>query len=268
MTMFGDNDPLRSPIGCLNPIVKLSAVVVFGLSALIWPNPFLGVILILVLALVAASARMGVRFWKLMLGFGVPAAAMLLLIQGMYSPDNRTFIIDLGFARLGLEGTVKALNIVVVLLVFLGSFTIVNQTTSPGKLIAALTARGFSAKIGYLVLASLNVIPQMQRRLHTIRAAQEARGLETDGSIICRMRATIPLLGPVVMSSLTDAQERGMTLETRGFSIGGKQTSFIKDEWHTVDRILLIGLGVYLVFVVIVSICVRVGAMALPEVLG
>ena len=38
-----------------------------------------------------------------------------------------------------------------------------------------------------------------------------------------------PLLGPVVMSSLTDAQERGMTLETRGFGIKGvKLTTYVE----------------------------------------
>ena len=119
-----------------------------------------------------------------------------------------------------------AAKVVVSLLVFLGSFYIMNKTTYVGAMVSALTSGGLSAKVGYLVLASLNVVPQMQRRMAVIQEAQSARGLDASGGVIARIKAYIPLLGPVVMSSLTDAQERGMTLETRGFGITGvKQTS-------------------------------------------
>jgi energy-coupling factor transport system permease protein len=40
------------------------------------------------------------------------------------------------------------------------------------------------------------------------------------------------------MSSLTDAQERGMTLETRGFGISGtRQTSYVQVRVRTCDRL-------------------------------
>ena len=41
----------------------------------------------------------------------------------------------------------------------------------------------------------------------------------------------MPLIGPLVMSSLMSVQERGMTLETRGFGTSNKKvTSFTEVE--------------------------------------
>ena len=104
-------------------------------------------------------------------------------------------------------------------------------------------------------MASLNVVPQMQRRMAVIQEAQEARGVETGGTIFARVKAYIPLLGPVVMSSLTDAQERGMTLETRGFGMKGvKQTSYVEVRTTKRDK----GVNIFLALFFIITVAVTV----------
>ncbi|OZG61947.1 cobalt transport protein [Bifidobacterium lemurum] len=249
----------------LNPLTKVAAVFAFGLAALIWPDPWLGLALIVVVFVIAFVAKIGPSFTKIMVGFGIPITVMLMFIQGLYSPRNRTVIADFGFAQLGLEGVMYAAKIIVVVMVFLGSFTIMNSTTYVGKLVAALTGTGVNAKVGYLVLASLNVVPQMQRRMAVIQEAQSARGLDVGGSLIDRVKASLPLLGPVVMSSLTDAQERGMTLETRGFGIKGvRQTSYVQVERTRADRVVRIALAVFFIAVVVVSALAYAGVVTLP----
>ena len=206
----------------------------------------------------SGSAKMLKEFAKIMFGFGIPITVMLMFIQGCYSPKNVTFIADLRFAKVGLEGVLYAAKIISTLLVFLGSFYIMNKTTYTGKLVAALTATGLPPKAGYLVLASLNVVPQMQRRMSVIQEAQSARGVETGGGIIARVKAYIPLLGPVVMSSLTDAQERGMTLETRGFGITGvKQTSYVEVTKSTADKVLKFILILFFAAVIVLTILMK-----------
>ncbi len=242
----------------LNPMTKILAVFSLGLGTLIFPNSWLGLAVIILLFFVAGNAKMLKDFAKIMFGFGIPITVMLMFIQGCYSPKNVTFIADLGFAKVGLEGVLYAAKIVSTLLVFLGSFYIMNKTTYTGKLVAALTASGLPPKAGYLVLASLNVVPQMQRRMGVIQEAQSARGVETGGGIIARVKAYIPLLGPVVMSSLTDAQERGMTLETRGFGITGvKQTSYVEVTKSTADRVLKIILILFFAVVLVLTILMK-----------
>ena len=227
-----------SPLARMHPIAKIVGICSLGLSTIAWPDFTLGLFFILVLFLTAATAHELRPFAKIMLGFGIPVTIMLLFIQGCYSPKNTKTILDLGFAKMGLEGSLYAAKIVVTLMVFLGSFYLTTKTTYMGRLVAALSQVGVPSKVGYLILASLNVVPQMQRRITVIEQSQHSRGLETSGNIISRARAFIPLLGPVVLSSLTDSQERGMTLETRGFGIKGiRQTSYIKVQWRRTDTL-------------------------------
>ena len=236
--------PKNTAIEALNPMTKILAIFSLGLGSLIFPNSWLGIVIIIGLFFVAAMAKMLVPFAKMIFGFGIPITVMLMFIQGCYSPKNETVIFDLGFAKFCEEGALYALKIITTLLVFLGTFYIMNKTTYTGKLVAALTASGLNPKAGYLVLASLNVVP--------------ARGVETGGSLSGRIKAFIPLLGPVVMSSLTDAQERGMTLETRGFGIKNvKQTTYVEVTKSQADKILKVLLITFFVVVLILTILMK-----------
>ena len=238
----------------LNPMTKILAVFSLGLGTLIFPNSWLGLIIILGLFGVAYAAKILKEFAKVVFGFGIPITIMLMFIQGCYSSKNVTVIADLGFVTLGLEGVLYALKIISTLMVFMGSFYIMNKTTYTGKMVAALTDCGVPTKIGYLILASLNVVPQMQMKMAVIQEAQSARGVETGGGIIARIKAYIPLLGPVVMSSLIDAQERGMTLETRGFGIKGvKQTNYVEVTKSSLDKILNLNLIGFFIIVVLIT---------------
>lgn len=250
----------NTPIERINPLVKLYAVLCLGISAIIFPSCLMGWIMVCLLYFVAVIAKWGKQYLKIVLGFGIPMTIMLLFIQGLYSPKNKTFILDLHFAQLGLEGTLYALHIVGCVLVFLGAFIIMNKTTYTGKLVAALTGSGMNPKAGYLILSSLNVVPQMQRRMGVIQEAQEARGVEIGGSFGARIKAYVPLLGPVVLSSLTDAQERGMTLETRGFGIKDvKQTSYVEIPKSPLDPVLKVMCTLLLIITIIVTILMKQG---------
>lgn len=232
---------LSQVIWKLNPLTKLLAVFIFGIMTLIFPTPWLGFSLLFFLCILAIIIQLFPTFFKLIISFGIPLTLMLVFIQGFYSPKNKTILFDLGFAQLGTEGTVYALKLVSTVLVFMAAFFLMNETTPTSDLVAALVASGVNTKWGYLVLASLNVVPQMNRRMKIIKDAQESRGVDMSGSIIHRVKTILPLIGPVVLSSFTDAQERGMTLETRGFGlVGVKPTTLNAVNYSYIDRIVRI----------------------------
>ncbi|MCO6559341.1 MAG: energy-coupling factor transporter transmembrane protein EcfT [Bifidobacterium sp.] len=249
-------------MGGANPLVKFLGVFLLGLASLVWLDFTLGLVLVVALFVLAWRVGCFKPFAKMMFGFGIPMTVMLMFIQGLYSPKNTTVIADFGFAQLGLQGVLYAAKIVVTVLVFLGSFYIANKTTYIGSLVSALTQIGCPSKVGYLIFASLNVVPQMQRKTTVIRQAQSARGLATKGGLISRFKAFLPLMGPVVMSSLTDAQERGMTLETRGFGIKGvRRTNYVKVSWTSKDAVAMwLMLAVFAVILVL-SILGRTGTL-------
>lgn len=63
----------------------------------------------------------------------------------------------------------------------------------------------------------------MVERAGVIQAAQRARGLDTEGSIRARLRGVMPLVGPVILSSLTEVEERSLALEVRAFGRPGRR---------------------------------------------
>jgi len=72
----------------------------------------------------------------------------------------------------------------------------------------------------------------MVERAGVIQAAQRARGLDTEGSLRARLRGVMPLVGPVILSSLTEVEERSLALEVRAFSRPGRRHLL----WSAPDR--------------------------------
>ena len=60
-------------------------------------------------------------------------------------------------------------------------------------------------------------------RAGQITAAQRARGLDTEG-IWRRVRGIVPIVGPVILASIAEVEERTMALEARGFTRPGRRT--------------------------------------------
>jgi len=96
-------------------------------------------------------------------------------------------------------------------------------TTDPRALVADLEHRGLSPRIAFAAAATLQTIPLLVERARVIRDAQRARGLDTEGSLRTRAAAVLPLAGPLVLSALTDVEERSLALEVRGFGRPGRR---------------------------------------------
>lgn len=250
---------IDSPIDALDPVVKLLSVLCLGISASLFPSPILAYLIVVFLFYVSYKAKVLKKFSKFMFSFAVPIFVMLTFIQGFFSPKNKTILFDFGFAKLGLEGLVGMFKIVGILLVFLGAFWITTKTSDVSRMVASFKRIGIRGNFGYLVLATLNVVPQMQRRMTIIQEAQNARGLETEGNLMTRFKAFIPLVGPVIMGSLVDVQERGMTLEARGFGIRNvRQTSMIESKMSAADQVVQKAMIIFFIGVAVSSLILKI----------
>ncbi|WP_369385052.1 energy-coupling factor transporter transmembrane component T [Latilactobacillus fuchuensis] len=142
---------------------------------------------------------------------------------------------------------------------FLGTFYLFSKTIYSGRLSATMNSHGVSSRLIYLLLASLNIVPEMQRRVKVVGQAQEARGLHTTGSIFSRFRAFVPLIGPVILSSLISAQERGMALELKGLGIiDVKATSLVESRDTKLDQSIRYGLWLFLISTAVISFLLRI----------
>ena len=79
----------------------------------------------------------------------------------------------------------------------------------------------------------------MTKLSQTITDAQRARGIETDGSILTRLKALLPMMGPLVLTSIQQIDERVLTLEARGFSAPARKTAYYSIEKTAVDYVIV-----------------------------
>lgn len=122
------------------------------------------------------------------------------------------------------EGVLFAVRIGCNILNMLLSFGIFVLTTSPQELVDELEKSGFSPKFGYIINSVFQILPQMMATRDVIADAQRSRGMETEGNMLVRIKAFLPLISPVVMSSLINTRERAIALEVRGFGRKQKKT--------------------------------------------
>jgi energy-coupling factor transport system permease protein len=155
-----------------------------------------------------------------------PFVLSLVLIQGFFTPGP-TVLVRLGPFHYTLEGLRVALLFSARLLVGLGAATLLMMITRPDALMRALVERGLPNQIAYIVVTTLQIVPTFQARAHAILDAQRSRGLETEGPLPVRLRALAPLVGPLILSSLMEIEERAIALEARAFTRAGRRTSMV-----------------------------------------
>ena len=139
----------------------------------------------------------------------------VIIIQGLFRAGNETVVLDLGPVAFYKEGLIFAVNIAINVLNIIFAFCVLVLTTKPSDIIESMVSRGFSPRIGYVFVSLFQLIPQMTERMSTITDAQ---------SLLIRMKAFIPLISPVIMSSFIDTKERAIALEVRGFNSKEKKS--------------------------------------------
>ncbi|WP_207856760.1 energy-coupling factor transporter transmembrane component T family protein [Lucifera butyrica] len=172
-----------------------------------------------------------------LMGFSLLILLSIVVIQGMYKAGNHTPLLTLGSVVFYKEGIRFSAEICLQVLNMLEAFSLLVLTTKPTDLIEALVSKGLSAKLGYVLSSVLQIIPQMAASMDTIIDAQRSRGMKMEGNLLTRVRAFIPLIGPVVMTSLISVKERAMALEVRCFNSSHKKTFLTiyqvtpQDQW-------------------------------------
>lgn len=167
----------------------------------------------------AFVGKVGRQFIFMMFRVIIPIGIPLFVIQTLFNPIGHTVIYSIGPLAVKREGLDFAISVITRLLALVSAYFLLVLVVHPRDLVIALEKRGMPPKVGYLVLSTLQLIPQIQRTGVTILEAQRSRGLKTKGNLIVRFGAYLPLMGPIVMGSLSSLEIRAMALETRGFNL-------------------------------------------------
>ena len=208
----------------VHPFTKLAYIATaISVPLLVGKLSFFAIFIALSLA-VLASGRLLKRVVPL-IAFSFTILITIFLIHGLFNQSNRNILFSIGPLHFYREGLLYALHIGCNVLNMLLSFAILVLSAKPSELVEELEKRGFSRRMGYIITGTMN----------TITDAQRSRGLETEGSLLTRAKAFLPLISPVVMSSLINTRERAVALEVRGFAAKQKKTYLADRTPHRGD---------------------------------
>lgn len=242
--------PRASGVHRLNPLTKLALAGFFLVAGLAAPGLW-GTYLLFALFLLPLAFLAQVPWELLRMAFRVvlPFAISVFLIQGFLWPGG-TPLVGFGPISLKQEGLSFATAATGRILMVVSSFVWFALTTRPDTLMGALAQRGFPASLSYIIVATIQIVPRFQARAATILDAQRARGLETGGRFVQRFRAVVPLVVPLILSSLVDVEERALAIEARAFNRPGPKTSLFEigeARWEPAVRWVLLAAAIGLV---------------------
>ena len=186
----------------------------------------IGPALLVTLGVLLPAAAAGVlpRLLRTSALLTLPIALSAVLVNLFFFPGGATVLFRLGPIAATAEGLGFAVEILARILAISGAITLFYLTTRPADLVVDLEHRGVPSRVAFVANASVQTVPAMVDRASAITAAQRARGLDTEGSTWRRLRGIVPIVGPVILGSIAEVEERTMALEARGFSRPGRRT--------------------------------------------
>ena len=220
----------------LHPFTKLwylvAAICIPLLTGSLW-----GFAVMIIISFVLLKSGRLIKKALPLIAFSFTIILTIFLIHGLVNQQNKNVLFAIGFLKFYKEGLLYAAHIGLNILNMLLSFAIVVLSTRPSELVDELERKGFSPRFGYIINSVFQIIPQMMGTMHTITDAQRSRGMETEGNLLVRIKAFLPLISPVVMSALTATRERAIALEVRGFGAKGLKTWMHPHQKTKADRI-------------------------------
>lgn len=221
---------MSTAITSLYPGTKFLAALFIGITAFIVPTYWYGFASFLVCILLAYLAGQGTPFVKTIRNTLLILVLFMFAIRVLFSGGSHVYWAwgNMSVTQESLDG---ALAIVAGVLALGSALLLFFRLTPVKDITAALENAGMPPSATYVVLSAIQMIPEMRKQSSTIMDAQKTRGVETEGKLMTRVKAFVPTLGPLVLSSIASTEERVITLESRAFT-----AKVPKTRLHTVTR--------------------------------
>ena len=96
-------------------------------------------------------------------------------------------------------------------------------------------------EIALMLSIALRFVPTLMDETEKIMNAQRARGVDfSDGNLIQKVKAIVPLLIPLFVSSFNRAEDLATAMEARGYRGGEGRSKYRKLKWASQDTIVLV----------------------------
>lgn len=237
--------PRQSPIHALTGTTKLVFFLLFTFASMLTYDTRVLLGLLVVSFTLFAVSR--IRFKEVAFVFWFMVVFLLLnnFFIFLFSPDQGTALYGTRhvlchlFWRYDLtaEQLFYHFNISLKYFVALPVALLFVTATNPSEFAASLNSIGVSYRVGYAVAIALRYIPDIQRDYHNISQAQQARGIELGRKVSLgkRLKNSVAILLPLILSSIARIDTISNAMELRGFGKHEKRTWYIQRRFAARD---------------------------------
>ena len=234
----------------LYPLTKLYLVLALIISAFIIPNHIYDYSMIIICGIIVSfENKLKIYSKRIFLSLFWLFTA-IFIIQSLFIPAGEVWL-KFGFISVYKEGVMKAIGLTSKLTAIVSALTMLTLITPVKDFTLALEKKGLNPKAAFILMLTLQTIPEMKKQADVIMDSQKARGIETEGNVFVRAKALIPIFIPLVLSSIANTEERAITLEARGFSVGEKRTILYDIEETKNDKIMKVILAIFIVLSIV-----------------
>jgi len=229
---LGQFFPGNSPVHRMDPRTKLLLLIVY-IVALFMASGWVayGIVLLFLVTAVAIS-----RIPLKALVRGMKPIVLILVFTGLlnlFLTDGQHVLVEVWIIRITLEGVIRAFVMMARILMLLAGTFLLTYTTSPIALTDGLESLLNPLKkiklpvheLSMMMCIALRFIPTLIEETDKIMSAQKARGADFEsGNLFQRVKALVPILVPLFISSFRRADELATAMECRCYHGGEGRT--------------------------------------------
>ena len=223
----------------LSPITKFLFVICTAVLSILFGGPVYIAVISAVYIILSLFAHVFKSYFKLFVFFGL----MLILISSLFQNAEAEVLLSIGKISLYKVGFIRGCRMSSVILTLAGGLLLFTETTQVQDLMAVLGKMGLSSNVVYMVVASFRSINELSDKMEQILEAQSSRGIETEGNLFVRLKAILPMLITLLLSSMVSAEEKAIALEARCFNCHCKRTSLRVNNTSRADVVTMIGIA-------------------------
>lgn len=234
---LGQYFPGNSPLHKLDARAKIVLLIAFMVAIFICKNfVSLGLVAVATFVLVAIS-KIGFKTVKKSIKPLKFIILLTFLINLFYGSGDAIVLfgtaLEIGKLKITVDGIITALFISVRVVLLVVSGSLLTYTTSPTAITDAIESLLKPLKLikvdihslAMIMTIALRFIPTLVEEIDKITAAQKSRGADMDsGNLINKIKAIIPVIIPLFISSFKRAEELAYAMECRCYNGGDGRT--------------------------------------------
>ncbi|RSD21509.1 energy-coupling factor transporter transmembrane component T family protein [Mesobacillus subterraneus] len=249
--IIGRYVPGESILHKMDPRSKLIIVFLFVCVVFIANNALTYGVLAAYTFLMVGMSKIPPRF----LYGGLKPVLLLVLftfLLHIFLTKEGELVFELGWLKVYEEGIRQGIFISLRFLLLILITSLLTLTTTPIEITDGLETLLNPLKkvkfpvheLALMMSISLRFIPTLMQETDKIMKAQTARGVEyNSGPIKERIKAIVPLLIPLFISSFKRAEELAVAMEARGYKGGEGRTKYRQLTWGLPDTTMILFLG-------------------------